>query len=120
MKKVIYLLSFLFVFSLNAQKNKNGSVYDKHPAIEIVDAFNQAWISGDIEKAASYLSDDFRIKNGNSLNKDDEGATKQQMVGNMTWWYNNNSYLKFTKDGGAYPDAIEYKRDNQLWVSIMG
>ena len=58
-------------------------------------------------------SDDFRIKNGNSLNKDDEGATKQQMVGNMTWWYNNNSYLKFTKDGGAYPDAIEYKRDNQ-------
>ena len=116
MKKVIYLLSFLFVFSLNAQKNKNGSVYDKHPAIEIVDAFNQAWISGDIEKAASYLSDDFRIKNGNSLNKDDEGATKQQMVGNMTWWYNNNSYLKFTKDGGAYPDAIEYKRDNQLWV----
>ena len=49
MKKVIYLLSFLFVFSLNAQKNKNGSVYDKHPAIEIVDAFNQAWISGDIE-----------------------------------------------------------------------
>ena len=31
MKKVIYLLSFLFVFSLNAQKNKNGVIYDKHP-----------------------------------------------------------------------------------------
>ena len=33
------------------------------------------------------------------------------MVGNMTWWYNNNSYLKFTRDNPAYPDAIEYKKE---------
>ena len=39
MKKVIYLLSFLFVFSLNAQKNKNGVIYDKHPGIDLITAF---------------------------------------------------------------------------------
>ena len=116
MKKSIYLLSFLFVFILNAQKNKNGTVYDKHPAIDLVDEFNQAWVSGDIEKAASFLTDDFRVRNGNSVNKDDKGFDKQQMIGSMTWWYNNNSYLKFTRDNPAYPDAIEYKKGNQIWV----
>ena len=36
MKNIIYLLSFLFVFSLNAQKNKNG-LYDKHPGIDLIE-----------------------------------------------------------------------------------
>ena len=39
MKNIIYLLSFLFVFSLNAQKNKNGTVYDEHPGIELINSF---------------------------------------------------------------------------------
>ena len=116
MKNIIYLLSFLFFFSLTAQKNKNGTIYDKHPAIDLVNSFNNAFMSGDIDKAASYLADNFRIKNGNSLNKDDKGATKQQFVNNMNWWYNNNSYIKITTDEGTYPDAIEYKEGNQLWV----
>ena len=38
------------------------------------------------------------------------------MVGNMTWWYNNNDYLKLTTSEGTYPDAIEYKEGGQLWV----
>ena len=116
MKNIIYLLSFLFVFSLTAQKNKNGTIYDKHPAIDLVNSFNNAFMNGDIDKAASYLADNFRIKNGNSLNKDDKGATKQQFVNNMNWWYNNNSYIKISTDEGTYPDAIEYKEGNQLWV----
>ena len=119
MKKSIYLLSFLFVFTLNSQKNKNGSVYDKHPAIETVNSFNQAWVSGDIEKASSFLTEDFRVRNGNSVNKEDEGANKQQMINNMNWWYNNNSYLKFTQDLPAYPDAIEYKNGDQIWVCLL-
>ena len=116
MKKICFILSFLFVFTLNSQKNKNGSVYDKHPAIDLVNSFNQAWVTGDIEKASSYLAENFRVRNGNSVNKDDEGANKQQMINNMRWWYNNNSYLKFTQDKPAYPDAIEYKKGGQVWV----
>ena len=83
--------------------------------IDLVESFNTAWVSGEIEKAASMLTEDFRIRNGNSLNKDDKGSTKQQFIGNMTWWYNNMDYLKLTVSEGAYPDAIEYK-DSGVWI----
>ena len=31
---------------MNAQKNKNGTIYDKHPGIELVASFHQAYASG--------------------------------------------------------------------------
>ena len=52
MKNILYLLSFLFVFSLNAQKNKNGNLYDKHPGIDLVASFHKAYATGDLEKAS--------------------------------------------------------------------
>ena len=117
MKKITFLLITLITFSVSAQKKKkNGTVYIEHPGIDLVESFNTAWISGEIEKAASMLTEDFRIRNGNSLNKDDKGSTKQQFIGNMTWWYNNMDYLKLTVSEGAYPDAIEYK-DCLLYTS---
>ena len=82
MKKIIYLLSFLFVFSLNAQKNKNGTIYDKHPGIELVASFHKAYASGDIDKAASLLHDDVRWFDGNSENKDAQGGTKNNVLNN--------------------------------------
>ena len=116
MKKITFLLITLITFSVSAQKKKkNGTVYIEHPGIDLVESFNTAWISGEIEKAASMLTEDFRIRNGNSLNKDDKGSTKQQFIGNMTWWYNNMDYLKLTVSEGAYPDAIEYK-DSGVWI----
>ena len=116
MKKITFMLIALVTFSVSAQKKKNGTVYVDHPGIQLVNAFNKAWTSGDIDKAASLLSEDFRIKNGNDTNKDSKGATKSQMIGNMTWWYNNNDYLSLTTSEGTYPDAIEYKEGDQLWV----
>jgi len=116
MKKITYVLIALITFSVSAQKKKNGTVYVDHPGIQLVNTFNNAWTSGDIDKAASLLSEDFRIKNGNDTNKDSKGATKSQMIGNMTWWYNNNDYLSLTTSEGTYPDAIEYKEGDQLWV----
>ncbi len=35
MKYILHIVSFLFVFSLNAQKNKNGIIYDEHPGIDL-------------------------------------------------------------------------------------
>ena len=116
MKKITFLLITLITFSVSAQKKKkNGTVYIEHPGIDLVESFNTAWVSGEIDKAASMLTEDFRIRNGNSLNKDDKGSTKQQFIGNMTWWYNNMDYLKLTVSEGAYPDAIEYK-DSGVWI----
>ena len=66
--------------SLNAQKKKNGTVYIEHPGIDLVEDFNEAWVSGDIEKMASYLADDFKIGNGTNLNKDAEGRVKNDLL----------------------------------------
>ena len=57
MKNILYLLSFLFVFSLNAQKNKNGNLYDKHPGIDLVASFHEAYAKGDLDKASEILHD---------------------------------------------------------------
>ena len=116
MKKITFVLIALITFSVSAQKKKkNGTIYIDHPGIDLVDSFTQAWIAGDIEKAGSMLSDNFRISNGNNLNKDAKGSTKDQMMGNMNWWVNNMDYLKLTREEGAYPDAIEYK-DSGVWI----
>ena len=66
MKYIIYIVSFLFVFSLNAQKNKNGTLYDEHPGIDLIASFHDAYASGDIEKAEEILHDDVKWYDGNS------------------------------------------------------
>ena len=62
MKKITFMLIALITFSVSAQKKKNGTVFVEHPGIDLVNSFNNAWTSGEIEKAASYLSEDFRSK----------------------------------------------------------
>ena len=53
--KTIQFFSILFILPLwvAAQKNVNWKVYDKHPAIEITNAFNDAYVSGDVDKLKS-------------------------------------------------------------------
>ena len=116
MKKITFMLIALVSFSVSAQKKKNGTVYIDHPAIDMIESFQSAWVSGDIEKAGSYLHENFKIFNATSENKEQKGSTKAQMINNMSWWYNNMDYLKIERSRGAYPDAIEYKEGNQLWV----
>ena len=56
-----------------SQKKKNGIVYLEHPAIETVNQLQQAWMAGDHEKVATYLSDDFKSYYGSNVNKDRKG-----------------------------------------------
>ncbi|PDH51705.1 MAG: hypothetical protein CND00_03140 [Cryomorphaceae bacterium MED-G14] len=123
MKKLIYLLSFLFVFSLNAQKNKNGVIYDKHPGIDLIASFHEAYSSGDLDKVALLLDDNVKWYDGNSENKDDQGGTKNNVLNNVRWFKNNYDYVSFKDTEGAYPDALEYKRSGnwvQSWFHIYG
>ncbi len=115
-QSIILLITFLSFFSLTAQKQKNGIVYNDHPGINLVESFNQAVVSGDFDKATSILDDKFRIKNGTGLNKDFKGWTKEQFMNNMKWWNGNFEYFSIVRDEPAYPDAIEYKQGNQIWV----
>ncbi len=121
MKNILYLLSFLFVFSLNAQKNKNGNLYDKHPGIDLVASFHKAYAAGDIDKASEILHDDVQWLDGNTNNTVWGG--KDRILGNINGFKNNFNYVSFNDSPGAYPDALEYKKDGnwvQSWFNVYG
>jgi ketosteroid isomerase-like protein len=121
MKNILYLLSFLFVFSLNAQKNKNGNLYDKHPGIDLVSSFHQAVASGDLEKASEILHENVKWYDGNT--NDREIGGKEAVLRNINWFKNYFDYVSFNDSPGAYPDALEYKKDGnwvQSWFNVYG
>lgn len=99
-----------------SQKKKNGTVYIEHPAIDAVESMWQAFFEGDGDKVASFLADDFKSYQGTSLNKEDKGRDKEWFVGGAKWVKENMSYASQTRTSGAYPDAIEYKEGDALWV----
>ena len=121
MKNILYLLSFLFVFSLNAQKNKNGNLYDKHPGIDLVASFHKAYAEGDTDKASEILHDDVQWLDGNTNNTVWGG--KDRILRNINNFKNNFNYVSFNDSPGAYPDALEYKKDGnwvQSWFNVYG
>lgn len=128
MKKIILLLFVILISSVSfSQAKKNGTVYNEHPAIDAVESMIAAFVAGDTDKVATYLTDDFKAWNGVSTNKDAKGATKENFVNRAKFWKNNVSYFSVERSNGAYPDAIEYKdQDNedvvwvQTWVDIKG
>ena len=115
MKTKFIITLLLFTAIMYSQTKKNGTVFIEHPAINIVEAMQQADIAGDSDKVASFLADDFKSISGTSLDKDDKGTNKEDFlkwVENKKEWV---SYSSLTRHGEAYPDAIEYK-DGKTWV----
>ena len=48
MKKIFYLgFALIFFMKAEAQKKKNGVIYNQHPYLETVKEFNSAFINGD-------------------------------------------------------------------------
>ena len=50
----------MITFISFSQKKTNGTIYVDHPAIAVVEAMTKAFVSGDVDKVASYLADDFK------------------------------------------------------------
>jgi len=115
-KLLLFAMVFTIALTTYSQKKKNGTVYSDHPSITIAEEMQQAFIVGDVEKLATYLADDFKKWNGNSTNKDAKGIPKEQFLKNSKWWSKNVSYSSIERQDGAYPDAIQYKGDDGLWV----
>ena len=110
MKKII-ILSFLFIpLTSFTQKNNNGKVYDKHPAIDKVNKFTSAWISGDTETLKSLTGDDFKMGSSMNNNPNYKGGDINNLVGQSRWMTNNFVNISLKDRGQAYSDAIEYKR----------
>lgn len=117
MRKIVLVLMMISTLITYAQKKTNGTIYIEHPAINTVEAFNKALVSGDADKVATFLTDDFKAFNG--TDKNDKGDDKTSFLRGVKWWKDNVSYLSITTSKGAYPDALEYTDENQkdiVWV----
>ncbi len=121
MKKTTLLLVFALstIFTTFGQKKTNGTVYIDHPAITVVEDFIKASVSGDEAKMASYLTDDFKAYNGTSNKTNDKGTGKDAFLKGALRYNNELDYFSIENYPGSYPDAIEYKKDNEkeeVWV----
>jgi len=117
MKKNVIILMMLFTIITYSQKKKNGTVYVDHPAIVAVEDMQQAVISGDTDKVASYLADDFKSFNGTNTNPNYKGRNKEDFLKGVSSFKDYVIYASLKRQNGAYPDAIEYKNDDDgLWV----
>jgi hypothetical protein len=119
MKQKLILVLFVVSSYTYAQKKSNGTIYQDHPAIKVVEAMTEAYVKGDADKVASYLADDFKSFNGLSTNADDKGVDKKTFLESVKYWKDNTDYLSITTAKGTYPDALEYKDENQkdvTWV----
>ena len=110
MKKIILLTFLLIPLSSFTQKNNNGKVYDKHPAIDKVNKFTSAWITGDTETLKRLTGDDFKMGSSMNNNPNYKGGDINNLVGQSRWMSNNFVNISLKDRGQAYSDAIEYKR----------
>ena len=88
MKKL--LLAFLLLpVTLMGQKNNNGKVFDKHPAISIVDQFTAAWASGDTVTLKNLTGEGFKMGSSMNNNPNYMGGDINNLLGQSSWMSNN-------------------------------
>ena len=119
MKKLLLLsIASLGLVPALAQKKSNGIVSMEHPAITLVDEFLTATGSGDPEKIASYLSDDFKFYNGTSAARYDPGIRRTGFVKLALRYQLEPDYFAIEPFPGAHPDAVVYRedKDGEVWV----
>jgi len=117
MKKSVIIFMMMFTIIMYSQTKKNGTVYIDHPAITAVEAMQQAAIASDAEKVGSYLADDFKSFNGTNTNPNNKGQNKEDFLKRVANFKDFVIYASIARQKGAYPDAIEYKDDDDgLWV----
>ena len=119
MRKISLLVVLCTMMFSYAQKKPNGTVYINHPAIDVVNAFNKALNDNDINKLDSFFAEDFKGYFSVSANQFDKGINKVDYVKGLKSWREGLDYFSIANSKEAYPDAIEYKDENQkdvVWV----
>jgi len=107
MKKILTIGSLLFLFAVNAQKKKNGTIYIDHPQIETVEKFNAAYVSGDVETLKGMVADNFKWYTTNVRTP----RTLEDLLGRSSYLSRNIANFSIKHWGGSYPDVLEYKKD---------
>lgn len=119
MKKVTLLVVMFTVFVSYAQKKPNGTVYINHPAIDVVDGYTKIINTGDLSKLDDFFAEDFKAYYPTTANQFNKGVDKTAFLKGMKSWRESIDYFSVKPAAGSYPDAIEYKDDNQkdvVWV----
>ena len=108
MKKILLILTVLFSFTVFSQKQTNGKIYIDHPAIDVVNQFNEAYISGDLDKLRELVTDDVKV--WRLRNRESNGLN--WILGTSNYLSKNFINFDIKHYGGAYPDVFEYKQDD--------
>jgi ketosteroid isomerase-like protein len=90
-----------------SQKESNGKLYIEHPAIEIVNQFNEAYTSGDLDKLKELVTENFQVR----TLKDRKSNDINWILGTSNYLSKNIVDLEIKHYGGSYPDVLEYKQD---------
>jgi ketosteroid isomerase-like protein len=119
MKKILLLIIPMFIGLIGATQEKNGTVYNQHPAIDNIKKFWSAFEKGDKATFGSYLADSLVV----IYNGSRDVQNKADFLKGLDWWSKEFENLKVADDSPAYPDAIEYTKGGlwvQDWLLITG
>ncbi len=97
----------IFSITVFSQKESNGKLYIEHPAIEIVNQFNEAYVSGDLDKLKELVTDNFQVLTLRNRESNDINW----ILGTSNYLSKNIVDLEIKHYGGSYPDVLEYKQD---------
>ena len=106
MKNLIIILA-LAPLAAMAQTTKSGIVYSSHPALEAVEAMNNAFVNGDPEAYATYFSPDVEIY---SIGDTEPSDLKRDLE--ISEWWVKNFDITISRSEGVNPDVIKYIGDN--------
>jgi|TARA_B110000977_G_scaffold201771_1_gene298509 ketosteroid isomerase-like protein len=110
MKKLLLSLALLFTaFTFAQKKNLNGKIYDKHPAINVVESFTKAFVEGNQEELKALVSDDFKWWQMNAMMP--KPLTIENLIGRSEYFVNNVIGFSVTNRGTAYSDALEFGKN---------
>ena len=117
MKIKTLLLVLMVSVSLNAQKKKNGNIFVKHPAIDVIENLYSAMNSNDSIALSKIIADNFKGVAGEQMNKDAKPQTKTEFIQQVKNNHAISRYYNIRKTSTGYPDAIEYKDEDFAGVT---
>ena len=95
-----------------SQKEANGKIYIKHPAIEVVNQFNEAYVSGDLDKLRELVTEDIKVRT--LRNRESNGIN--WILGTSNYLSKNIKNFEIKHYGTAYPDVLHYKQEDVVDV----
>lgn len=115
---LLFSMTLSGVISGFAQK-ANEIIDVEHPAIALVNDFLIAAISGDPDKIASFLTDDFKFYHGTTAAQHDPGIGKLRFVKLIYCHQQQSGCFAIEPFPDVYPERIQYLEDyknDEVWV----